>query len=98
MGLTEFGELTELGFPYRASDLPLDRDLYSEVFIEFPSCKAFSTYSVSEKGLKKSERVFSTGRHFQALKLGEASLQRPIASSIGKTMSRNELKKLSLKN
>ena len=95
LDLTEFGELTKLSLPYRASDLPLDRDLYSEVTIEFPSCKTFSTYGDSEEGLKKSEKVFSTaGRHFQALKLGEASLRRPIASSVGKTLSRNERRKL----
>jgi len=51
--------------------------VYSEVVIEFPSCKPFSSYGDSEKGLRKSEKVFSTaGQHFQALKLGEVGLRR----------------------
>ena len=95
LGLVEFGELTELGTPYRPNDLPLDQNAYSEVTIEFPSCKAFSSYGDTEKGLKKSERVFSTaGRHLQALKLGETSLRRSISSYPGKNMSRNERKKI----
>ena len=95
LGMGDFEELTEMGSPYRTSDLPSDRDAYSEITIEFPSCKAFSSYGDSEKGLKKSEKVFSTGgRHLQALKLGEVSLRRPISGSIGKNMSRNERKKV----
>ncbi|EDR10742.1 uncharacterized protein LACBIDRAFT_324609 [Laccaria bicolor S238N-H82] len=93
LGLVEFGELTELGGPYRASDLPSDRSAYSEITIEFPSCKAFSSYGDMEKGLKKSEKVFSTaGRHLQALKFGETSLRRSISNYPGKNMSRNRKK------
>ena len=95
LGLVEFGELTELGVPYRASEVPVDRNALAEVTIEFPSCKAFSSYRDAEKGLKKSEKVFSTGgRHFQALKLGEVSLRRPISSYVGKNLSRTERKKV----
>ena len=95
LGIKEFEELTELGIPYRASDLPDDREAYSEITVEFPSCKAFSMYGDSEKGLRKSEKVFSTaGRHFQALKLGEVGLRRPIASSSGRNMSRNDRKRI----
>ena len=93
--LRDFGELTPLGIPYRANDLPLDQKAYSEITVEFPSCKEFSSYGDSEKGLKKSERVFSTaGRYFQALKLGEEGLRRPIPTSAGKNMSRNERKRI----
>ena len=95
LALGDFGELTELGSPYRASDLPLDRELYSEVTIEFPSCKSFSSYGDSEKGLKKSEKVFSTtGHHLQALRLGETSLRRSISNTTEKNMSRNEHKRV----
>ena len=74
--LREFGELTQLGTPYRFSDLPVDRDAYSEIRIDFPSCKEFPLYGDLQKGLKKSERVFSTaGQYFQALKLEEEGLQ-----------------------
>ena len=55
----------------------------------------FSSYGDTEKGLKKSEKVFSTaGRHIQALKLGETSLRRSISNYPGKNMSRNERKKI----
>lgn len=60
LGVRNFEELTELGMPYRASNLPLDQDLYSEIMVEFPSCKVFSSYGDSERGLKKSEKVFFT--------------------------------------
>ena len=93
--LRDFGELTPLGIPYRANDLPLDQKAYSEITVEFPSCKEFSSYGDSEKGLKKSERVFSTaGRYFQALKLGEEGLRRPIPTSAGENMLRNERKRI----
>ena len=75
LGLVDFGELGKLGSPYQASNIPSDQEAYSEVIIKFPSCKPFSSYGDSEKGPKKSEKVFSmAGQHFQALKLGEASL------------------------
>lgn len=94
LGFGNFEELTELGSPYLASDLPLDQDAYCELTIEFPSCKAFSSYGDSKKGLRKSERVFTTaGRHFQALRLGEAGLGRSV-SSVTETMSRSERRKV----
>lgn len=90
VGFENFEELTELGTPYRASDLPLDQDLYSEITVEFPSCKVFLLYGDSARGLKKSEKVFFTaGRHFQALKLGEAGLPRSISNSTEKAMTRS---------
>ena len=60
LGLGDFEELTDMGSTYRANELPSDQDAYSEIVIEFPSCKAFSSYRDSEKGLKKLERVFTT--------------------------------------
>ena len=95
LGFGNFEELMELGVPYRASDLPLNPDAYSEITVEFPSCKAFSSYGDSEKGLKKSEKVFFTaGRHFQALKLGEAGLRQSMANSTEKAMSQSGRRKV----
>ena len=95
LALGDFGELTESGSPYQAGDLPLDQELYLEVTIKFPSCKAFSSYGDSEKGLNKAEKVFSTANcHLQALKLGETSLQQSISNTAEKNMSRNKCKRV----